>query len=159
MTRTITNSKTGQQIETKQTDLLAAVQFAQTVSPDSWLWYWIHKTLEDQNKHADQSKGTRFLSHLMLYAIGRGLEKPKHTNNKRPKVKNKSRERSYLKLKFRISKLCFAIEQVVFHCDQRDRSYRQSLNISHKTSTPQNARTGPHFRINSPDSSSTQGEK
>ena len=77
---TLTNERTGQSLETKHTNAEACALFAQHYGDkESFLWYWIHKHVQDAtrvNGTGQHDQSISFIADSFLLAIGYGLKRP-----------------------------------------------------------------------------------
>jgi hypothetical protein len=71
-----TNSRTGEVINTNldRAGILAA--FGEVAQADSWLWYWLVKTINDAASAAGNKDMIAFLADSFVFAVGMGLKAP-----------------------------------------------------------------------------------
>lgn len=74
---TFTNNRTGESVSLNLTNSEIAAKFAEFAPADSWLWFWLAKTVSDSGPKNKQIQDmTTFLGDMFLYAVGMGLKKP-----------------------------------------------------------------------------------
>lgn len=87
--RDLRNARNGGLVSTKCSDLEAATTFAEAYADqDHWLWYWIHKTVQELPAR-DADDALDYICDWFLIAVGHGLKKPMirvHFRNQRFKL-------------------------------------------------------------------------
>ena len=74
--RDLRNAKNGGLVSTKCSDLEAATTFAEAFQDqDHWLWYWIHKTVQELPAR-DADDALDYICDWFLVAVGHGLKRP-----------------------------------------------------------------------------------
>lgn len=96
---TLTNRRTGEQLETLETNYDAAVHFAEEFQDkEHWLWFWIHKAIQERQQSPRLGAALKLIQHMFLLSIGYGL--------KMPKIRLHYRDRRYVLYLSRRGTLC-----------------------------------------------------
>jgi len=75
-TFTFTNSRTNETVSTDLSREALLARFSEVASGDSWLWFWLVKTVNDARQAVSNADMIAFLADSFLFALGMGLKKP-----------------------------------------------------------------------------------
>lgn len=75
--RTLENNRSGDTIETTLTNEEAASKFAELAGDDSWLWFWVHKFVNETEAAPKVKNAVAVIFAMFVYAIGAGLKRPR----------------------------------------------------------------------------------